>query len=68
MWAKARKCKTFDAAVPSWWVISSVCGPPMSYISVPSLAHDVILKCLKRLGDLVPPVALEARSGIRGLS
>ena len=40
----------------------------MSYISVPSLAHEVILKRLKRLGDPVPPGALEARSGIRGLS
>ena len=68
MWAKARKCKTSEAAVPSWWVISSVCAPPMSYISVPSLAHEVILKRLKRLGDLVPPGALEARSGLRGLS
>ena len=40
----------------------------MSYISAASLAHEVILKRLKRLGDLVPPGALEARSGIRGLS
>ena len=64
----SRKGKTSDAAAPSWWVISSVCGPPMSYISALSLAHEVILKRLKRLGDLVPPGALEARSGIRGLS
>ena len=63
-----RKCKRSDEAAPSWWVISSVCGPPMSYISAPSLAHEVILKRLKRLRDLVPPGALEARSGIRGLS
>ena len=40
----------------------------MSYLSAASLAHEVILKRLKRLGDLVPPGALEARSGIRGLS
>ena len=40
----------------------------MSYICVPSLAHEVIPKRLKRLGDPVPPGALEARSGIRGLS